>query len=59
MLELGVVLLVIGVVLVLAPLPLPNVDAVGWVLVIVGVVLVLLAVIDVHDAKAWAALTHS
>ena len=47
MLELGAVLLIIGLVLVLAPVPLPNVDPVGWLLALVGVVLVLLAVLDV------------
>lgn len=47
MFELGFVLLIIGVVLVLAPVPLPNVDAVGWLMALVGVVLVLLAVLDV------------
>jgi hypothetical protein len=45
MVILGIVLLIIGIVLLLAPIPYPNTDAVGWLLVLVGVVLLLIGLL--------------
>lgn len=54
MLELGIILLIVGLALVLLPVPLPNIDAVGWLLAVVGVILILIAVVDVGGAHAAA-----
>lgn len=59
MLELGIILLVLGVCIVLIP-ALAPIQPVGWILVLLGIVLVVLAVVDVHDARAGASLwTHA
>jgi len=42
MIVLGVVLLIVGVVLVLAPIPLPEKSPVGWFIAFIGLVLVLI-----------------
>lgn len=55
MLALGLILLIVGLALVLLPVPLPNVDPVGWLLAVVGVILILVALIDVGDVHAAAA----
>lgn len=64
MIVLGVVLLIIGIVLLLAPIPFPNVDLVGWLLVLFGIVLVLVGVLvssdlnlgNDHAARYWGVL---
>lgn len=51
MIVLGVILLIIGLVLVLAPVPIPNADPVGWFLALIGVILVVVALLvgaDLH-----------
>lgn len=45
MIVLAIVLLVIGIALLLLPIPLPNVDTVGWLLIGLGVVLLIVAVL--------------
>lgn len=52
MLELGIILIIIAVVLLLAPIPLPNKDPIGWILVLIGAVLVILAVVDINCSGA-------
>ena len=58
MLTLAIVLLVIGIVLLLAPVPFANADTVGWLLAILGAILLLVALlsgsISVNDAEAAA-----
>lgn len=49
MLILAVILIVIGVVLLLAPIPLPNAHAVGWLFVLVGLILLLVALLLASD----------
>lgn len=45
MVIIGVILLIVGVVLLLAPIPYPNTDAVGWLLILVGIVLLLIGLL--------------
>lgn len=45
MLELGIILLIVGVVLLLAPVPFPNKDAVGWLIAFIALVLIVVAVV--------------
>lgn len=57
MVILGIVLLIVGIVLLLAPIPFANVDAVGWLLVLVGVVLLIVGLLigsglDLGDDRA-------
>lgn len=62
MLLLAVVLLIVGIVLVLAPLPLPNVDLVGWLLIVVGAILLLVVlltdVVHIDRDHAQAAIDY-
>lgn len=57
MVILGIVLLIIGIVLLLAPIPFANADAAGWLLALLGVVLILVGLlvgsdIDLDHASA-------
>lgn len=49
MLLFGAILFVVGVVLLIAPIPLPNVDAVGWICVAAGLILVVIGALLASD----------
>jgi uncharacterized membrane protein HdeD (DUF308 family) len=51
MVILGVILLIVGIVLLLAPVPLANADTVGWILVLFGIILVLVGLLLGSDVN--------
>lgn len=60
MIVLAVVLLIIGIALLLLPIPLANKDSVGWLMVALGVILLIVALLlgavddgGFHAARYW------